>query len=92
MKRGVRLTPAGRIDLLVVTPFWATSEFNMPIGTWRGLLAETGVALAGGLEVLYRPVPGGQAIEMTPEQAADAAMAVLHGGAVLVYVFKDSSG
>ncbi len=44
--------------------------------------------LAGGLEVLYRPTPGGKPIDMTPEQAAGAAMAVLSGGADLVYLFN----
>jgi hypothetical protein len=79
---------AGLIDLLVVTPFWATCEFNMPIATWRQLLDGTSVLLAGGLEVLYRPTPGGKPIEMTPAQAAGAAMAVLAGGADVVYLFN----
>jgi len=85
---GAAWAKAGLIDLLVVTPFWATCEFNMPIVTWRRLLDGTGVLLAGGLEVLYRPMPGGPAIEMTPEQAVGAAMAILAGGADLVYLFN----
>ncbi len=85
---GAAWARAGLIDLLVVTPFWATCEFNMPMATWRALLDGTGVVLAGGLEVLYRSMPGGPAIEMTPEQAAGAAMAVLAGGANQVYLFN----
>jgi len=85
---GVAWARDGLIDLLVATPFWATCEFNMPIKTWRRLLEGTHVTLAGGLEVLYRPMPGAVAIEMTPEKAAGAAMAVLDGGADLVYLFN----
>src|SRR5437899_291666 len=85
---GAAWARAGLIDLLVVTPFWATCEFNMPMTTWRRLMDGTGVLLAGGLEVLYRPTPGGKSIEMTPAQAAGAAMAVLAVGADLVYLFN----
>jgi hypothetical protein len=85
---GAAWARAGLIDLLVVTPFWATCEFNMPISTWRRLLDGTNVMLAGGLEVLYRPMPGGKPIEMTPAQAVGASMAVLSGGADLVYLFN----
>jgi hypothetical protein len=85
---GAAWARAGLIDLLVVTPFWATCEFNMPIATWRRLLDGTEVMLGGGLEVLYRPTPGGKPVEMTPAQAAGAAMAVLSGGADLVYLFN----
>ncbi|MBI3920671.1 MAG: hypothetical protein HY318_04570 [Armatimonadetes bacterium] len=85
---GVAWAKAGLIDLLVPTPFWATCEFNMPMDTWRGLLNGTKTKLAGGLEILYRPMPGGPADGNTPELAAGAAMAVLAGGADFVYVFN----
>jgi hypothetical protein len=85
---GVAWAQAKLIDLLVVTPFWATSEFNMPMKTWRRLLEGTDVLLAGGLEVLYRPMPATKSIDMTPAQAAGAAMAALAGGADLVYLFN----
>ena len=48
----------GLIDLLVVTPRWATLEFDMPIHQWRQMLKKSKVTLAGGLEVLYQPYPG----------------------------------
>ena len=42
----------GLIDLLVVTPPWATLEFDMPLPEWRRLLVGSNVVLAGGLEII----------------------------------------
>ena len=78
----------GLIDLLVVTPRWATLEFDMPIPQWRQLLGKSKVTLAGGLEVRYQPCPGGPASIVTPELAAGAAVSVLSGGADAVYLFN----
>jgi hypothetical protein len=85
---GAEWARAGLIDLLVPTPFWATCEFDLPIPTWRRLLAGTKCALAGGLEINYRPLPSGNAVMMPPDLAAGAAMAVLRGGADFVYLFN----
>jgi hypothetical protein len=79
---------AGLVDVVVVTPFWATTEFDMPMSEWRRLLAGTPVQLAGGLEVRYQPVPDGPARIISPELASGAAMAILHGGADLVYLYN----
>ncbi len=79
---------AGLVDVVVAAPFWATAEFDMPMLEWRRLLAGTPVQLAGGLEVRYQPVPDGPAQMISPELAAGAAMAVLHGGADLVYLYN----
>ena len=51
----VRWAREGLVDLVTVTPFWETSDFNMPVRLWRRLLDGTGVSLAGGLEILVRP-------------------------------------
>ena len=45
------------IDFLVVTPFWATIEPDMPIELWKEMLRGTSVTLAAGLELLLRPYP-----------------------------------
>jgi len=82
----------GLVDLVVVTPFWATIEFDMPMLEWKRLLEGTGVRLAGGLEIRYQPVPNGPAGVVTPELAAGAAMSVLHGGGDLVYLFNYMPG
>ena len=78
----------GLIDLLVVTPRWATLEFDMPIRRWRQLLGASKTTLAGGLEILYRPWPDGPATAVTPELATGAALSVLSRGADAVYLFN----
>jgi hypothetical protein len=78
----------GLIDVLVTTPRWATLEFDLPIIQWRQALGEAKVALLGGLEVLYRPVPGGPASTVSPELAIGAATSVLSQGADAVYLFN----
>ena len=78
----------GLIDLLVVTPRWATLEFDMPIRQWRRMLGASEVTLAGGLEIRYQPYPGGPASIVTPELATGAAVSVLSRGADAVYLFN----
>ncbi len=78
----------GLVDLIVVTPRWGTLEYDMPVRQWKELLEPTGVTLAGGLEILCRPMPASPAHSVTPAQAAGAATAVLSGGADAVYLFN----
>jgi hypothetical protein len=78
----------GLIDVLVTTPRWATLEFDLPITQWRQALGDAKVALLGGLEVLYRPVPGGPASTVSPALAIGAATSVLSQGADAVYLFN----
>ncbi len=77
----------GLVDLVVVTPRWATLDFAMPLEKWRGLLGDR-VTLAGGLEVLYRPDPASSPRVVTPDEARGAALAVLWSGADAVYLFN----
>lgn len=78
----------GLIDLLVVTPRWATLEFGMAVPEWRRRLDKAKVTLVGGLEVLYRPTPGGPAEYISQELAHGAAALVLADGADAVYLFN----
>ena len=78
----------GLVDLVVATPRWSTLEYDMPLGDWRKALEGTGVTLAGGLEILCRPMPSGPAATVTKEQAAGAAAEVLSAGADVVYLFN----
>jgi len=78
----------GLIDALVTTPRWATLEFDLPLAQWRQALGAAKVTLAGGLEVLYRPVPDGPATVVSPELALGAAASVLSQGADAVYLFN----
>jgi hypothetical protein len=78
----------GLVDLVVVTPRWGTLEYDIPVAEWKTLLESTGVTLAGGLEILCRPMPVSPAHHVTPAQAAGAATAVFSGGADDVYLFN----
>ncbi|MEN6644478.1 MAG: hypothetical protein ABFE08_18725 [Armatimonadia bacterium] len=84
----VKWAQDGLADLVVVTPRWATLEYDMPIGEWKRLLEGTGVTLAGGLEINHNPVPGTKLQTVRPEQARGAAATVLEGGADAVYLFN----
>jgi len=77
----------GLVDLVVATPRWATMHFDIPLAAWRRLLGDR-VTLAGGLEVLCRPYPGGPVRARDTEYAAAAAVSVLSGGGDVVYLFN----
>ena len=78
----------GVIDLLVVTPRWATLEFDMPLAQWRHLMGKTKTILAGGLEINYQPCPDASPSLVSPELATGAAVSFLSGGADVVYLFN----
>ncbi len=75
------------VDLVVAAPRWRTVEFDMPLDPWRELLGNR-VTLAGGLEAHYCPNPAAPQRPVTEEQATGAAVAVLTGGAAVVYLFN----
>jgi hypothetical protein len=75
--------------MLVVTPFWATAETDMPIELWKQLLDDTGVTLAAGLEVLLRPDPAFQLYQTNSlETARGAAASYFRRGADSLYLFN----
>lgn len=78
----------GLVDLVVATPRWATLEYDMPLDEWAQALQGTDVTLAGGLEILHRPLPSGNPTSVTKVQAAGAAASVLFAGADVVYLFN----
>jgi hypothetical protein len=85
---GVAWAREGLVDLVVPTPFWSTTDFDIPVVEWKRLLAGTRATLAPGIEIRYQPVPNGPAIMMSPELTAGAALPLLHGGADAVYLFN----
>jgi hypothetical protein len=59
----VRWAKDGSVDLIIPTPFWATTDFDIPVEEWQKLLTAGGataakVALAPGIEYLVRAFPG----------------------------------
>ncbi|MCF7853327.1 MAG: hypothetical protein K9N51_00905 [Candidatus Pacebacteria bacterium] len=78
----------GLIDWLVVTPFWATAEPDMPVELWRELLRGTGVKLCAGLELLLRPCPEVKPQTNSLETVRGAAVSLLYRGADRIYLFN----
>ncbi|NLX06617.1 MAG: hypothetical protein GXY33_15875 [Phycisphaerae bacterium] len=81
------------VDLVVITPFWPTIEFDMPIELWRELLAGSGATLAAGLEICVRPSPKvwpkhDDLVLNTAETALGAAASLLDRGADRIYLFN----
>lgn len=44
------------LDLIIVTPRWATCDSDMPIDYWKKLLRGKNIRLAAGLEILLDPM------------------------------------
>lgn len=88
----------GLVDLITVTPRWATSDNDMPIDFWKKLLAGKPVKLAAGQEVLIDSMftePKKAVLYNSVETARGTAAANLAMGADFVYLFNymdDPSG
>ena len=78
----------GLIDHLIVAPFWATTDFDIPVERWAELLKGTGVGVTAGLEIRIQPCPGGPTLANTPERRRGAARAMLARGSQGVYLFN----
>jgi hypothetical protein len=96
--KGMGLDPipwakAGLIDQVVIAPFWATIEFDMPVELWKELLRGTSVTLAAGLEINLRPTPKvwpkyGDGMNNSAETVFGAAASLLYRGADRIYLFN----
>ncbi|MBN2307663.1 MAG: family 10 glycosylhydrolase [Candidatus Hydrogenedentes bacterium] len=80
----------GLVDMLVPTPFWTTSDFDIPMELWRERLGDgaDGIVLAAGLEYNLRAYPSAAT---TPNDLASMrgfAAASLHRGADQIYLFN----
>jgi hypothetical protein len=78
----------GIIDHLIVAPFWATTDFDIPVERWNELLLGTGVGVTAGIEALVRPSRGAQPIDNTVEMRRGAALASLARGSQGIYLFN----
>lgn len=78
----------GLIQMLVVTPFWASIETDIPLELWRRLAGDK-VTLAAGLELLLRPYHAYRPLQFNSiETVRGAAAAMLQRGADRVYLFN----
>ena len=87
---GVRWAKEGLVDMLVPTPFWTTSDFDVPVELWRARLGNAcdKVVLAPGLEFNLRAYPGGGAVPNDLESIRAFAAAAWHRGADQIYLFN----
>ncbi len=91
---GVRWVKEGLVDMLVPTPFWTTSDFDIPVEKWREQMGDAakGIVLAPGLEFNVRGWPGGGALANDLESVRGFAAASFYRGADQIYLlnFMDS--
>ena len=78
----------GLIDHLVVAPFWATTDFDIPVEQWIELLKGTGVGVTAGLEYRVEATPGGGMLNNSIECRRGAAMGALARGSQGIYLFN----
>lgn len=80
----------GLIDMLVVTPFWTTSDFDIPLELWRERLgpASEHITLAAGLEHNLRAFPGAPAVANDLASTRGFMISSLHRGADQIYLFN----
>jgi len=78
----------GLIDHLIVAPFWATTDFDIPIEQWNEQLEGTGVGVTAGLEIRVQPHPKSPTLPNTPQRRRGAAMAALARGSQGIYLFN----
>ena len=87
---GVAWVKEGLVDMLVPSPFWSSSDFDIPIELWREQIGETAarVVIAAGLEHGLAGYPGGKRVSNTLESMRGFAAAHLHRGADQIYLFN----
>lgn len=78
----------GLVDHLVVCPFWATTDFDIPVEEWLELIKGTDVKVTAGLEANVRPSPSAAAYPNTAETMRGAAAAALSRGSQGIYLFN----
>jgi endo-1,4-beta-xylanase len=78
----------GLIDHLIVCPFWATTDFDIPVEEWHSLLKGTGVEITAGLEALVRSHPAARAFTNTDDTLRGAAASMLARGSEGIYLFN----
>jgi hypothetical protein len=87
---GVLWVKEGLVDMLVPCPFWATSDFDIPVELWKERLGDKAhsVVIAPGLEYNARPWPGGEPVANTLPSAYGFAASALSRGADALYLFN----
>ena len=82
---------AGLVDLIVAGSFWPSSNSDIPVETWKGLLIGTDVDIAVHLEDGINSGASGRRT-MTHEEMRGVLTSALHRGADAVYFFNLFTG
>lgn len=77
----------GLTDIVIASHFCVTTDFDLPIETWRAALPP-GFPLAGSIDNICCGIPNDRAVRITPEQTLGAAANFLHAGADAIYLFN----
>jgi hypothetical protein len=87
---GVTWVREGLVDMLVPTPFWATTDFDIPIELWRERIGDAAksIVLAAGAEILVRAYPAARPVEADITSTRGFAASCLHRGADAIYLFN----
>ncbi len=87
---GVAWAREGLVDMLVPTPFWATTDFDIPIELWRKEIGRAAkrVVLAPGAEILDRAYPAAKPIEQDITSIRGFAASAWLRGADAIYLFN----
>lgn len=87
---GVTWVREGLVDVLVPTPFWATTDFDIPIELWREQIGGTAkkTVLAAGAEILVRAYPAAKPIEEDITSTRGFAASSRRRGADAIYLFN----
>lgn len=86
----VGLINKGCFDLITVSPRWSSSDSDMPIDFWKGLVSGKNIRLAAGLDVLLDAYNrrGRKYLFVTAESALGMACAYTSLGADDIYLFN----
>ena len=87
---GVAWAREGLVDMLVPTPFWATTDFDIPIERWREQIgvAANKILLAPGAEILVRAYPAAKPVEEDITSTRGFAASSWSRGADAIYLFN----
>lgn len=78
----------GLVDLIIPSPFWSTSDFDIPVEVWNERLDGLNVGLAPCADVNVRAYPGAQASSCTKEQLYGFAAMEKVRGTTNLYLFN----
>ena len=77
----------GLVDLIIVAPWFISTQSDVPVETWKGLLIDRPVRIAVCLESGITSGPGKRRT-IGVEQARGVAISALHRGADAIYLFN----